>query len=62
MRGPGELTIVAVADDDQISSLPTGVERCDVVTWERAVFQVISKMCISSYWKWSVRADAVANL
>lgn len=57
-----ELTIVAVADDDQVSSLPTGVERCVVVTWQRAVFQVISEMCISSYWKWSTRAAATANL
>ena len=51
MQGHDELTIVAVADDDQIMSLPTGVLRCVVVTWERAVFQVISKMCISSYCK-----------
>ena len=42
------LTIVAVADDDQVTSLTVGVERTVAVTRERAMFQIISEMCISS--------------
>ena len=56
------LTIVAVADDDQVTFLAARVERCVVVAWERAVFKIISEMCISSCWEWSMRAAAVANV
>ena len=61
MQGHDELTIVAVADDDQIMSLPTGVLRCVVVTWERAVFQIISQVCVSSCCKLSMKPAAVPS-
>lgn len=63
------LTIVAVADDDQVSSLAVGVERCVAVTRERAMFQIISEMCISSCFLCQrkaiqplLKSDAVANV
>lgn len=45
--GP-KLTIVAVADHDQVPFLATRIERFVIVTWERTVFQIVSQMCISS--------------
>jgi hypothetical protein len=60
-------TVVAVADDDQVSSLAAGVQREVVITRDGTVFQIVSQMCISSYWKWSTmdagpfKDNAVAN-
>lgn len=53
------MIIVTMADDDQISSLAIRIEGCVVVAWERAMFKMVSQVCVSSMTlgsTWSVTA------